>query len=59
MSDESKIVSCRFEKGDYEWLQKVKTCLQRNNVGVVTDSAILRDIVKKAQDGEIYGKLEG
>lgn len=59
MSEEGKIVSCRFEKDDYEWLQQVKIHLQKNNVGTVTDSAILRDIVKKAQDGEIYGKLEG
>lgn len=59
MSDEGKIVSCRFDRDDYEWLQRAKAYLQLSNVGTVTDSAILRDIVKKAQGGEIYGKLEG
>ena len=58
MDSEGKIVSCRFDPEDYQWLQRVKAVLQKGNVGTVTDSAILRDLVRNAKQGEIYGKIE-
>lgn len=55
--DQGKIVSCRFDMDDYEWLQRVKAHLQKTSIGTVTDSSILRDLVKRARKSKAYGEL--
>lgn len=57
---EGKIaIGCQVDRETYDWLQAVKKHLQRSSIGAVSAAAVIKDIIGKAKENNIYGDIQG
>lgn len=47
-------ISCWVDPGDSEWLESARSVLQSRQIGRVTKSDVLRDLIKRAQEKGLY-----
>jgi hypothetical protein len=58
MATQKKVpIGCPVDRETYDWLQAVRSRLQKDSVGNVSLAAVIKDILKRAREDEIYGDI--
>jgi hypothetical protein len=57
MEKERLAIGCNVDRPTYDWLQAVRSKLQKDSFGNVSMAQILKDILKKAQQRKFYGEV--
>jgi polysaccharide deacetylase 2 family uncharacterized protein YibQ len=57
-SNKKIAIGCRVDRETYDWIQAARTHLQKNSIGVVSAATVIKDILKKAREGKIYGDFQ-